>query len=151
MTTLIYIKKKMEPFKVSDERGAKVKALLLNDEQPRDTIIDLGDWTGELREIKSVIREAEEARPQGIPVAEIEAREKREKEAIETFRRLPPEEKAKYRDTEIISSFSLHFKFDTGHEPPPALVEEVRMFVREYFIQNPEALNVPRDLIKKIR
>ena len=148
---LIYIKKKVEPYKVTDERGAKVKALLVNDEMPRDTIIDLGDWTGELREIKSVIREAEEKRPQGRPIADIEAEEKRRNEQTEKFRSLPAEEKAKLLDNELIGSYKTYASLSGAPVPTDEQIEKVRMFVREYFINNPEALNVPRDLIKTIR
>ncbi len=151
MAMLIYIKKRSDPIEVSYDRGVKIKELWLSEGTPRDTVIDLGEWAGEIREIKAVAGSKPEKSDGMKPVDALDQDEARYKEEIEKFRALPADKKAKSKDGEILRSYRMSYKFDTDSEPSEKLIEEVRMFVREYFIQNPEALDVPRDLIKSIR
>jgi len=153
MSVLIYIKKRPEPIKVSYERGQKVKALWADENRPRDNIIDLGDeWSGELREIKAITTEKVEKNPDMKPVSSIDEERKAIEEKVEMFKRLPAEEKAKWLDTELIESYKFHFRFQTGGQlPTDDQIQKVRLFVLKYLQENPEAANVPRDLIKKIR
>lgn len=57
---IIYIKKLKQPIVVDKERGEKIKEMWLNSDLDRRTVIDLGAWAGQLREISSIVDEAEE-------------------------------------------------------------------------------------------
>jgi len=151
MATLIFIKKKIDPIRISNERGLKVKQLWLDDNTPRDTVVDLGEWAGELNQIKAIESEKEAPAPTGRSLKDIEAEEQKRKEEMEAFKKLPPEDKWEKLKGWLIGSFEMQWKFVTDWQGKPS-EDHIEDFKREafyYFDKNPEATKMPTEAVKE--
>lgn len=151
MSTLIFIKKKADPIKLSLERGLKVKQLWLDENTPRDTVVDLGEWAGELNQIKAIESEKETPVSTGRSLKDIEAEEQKRKEEMEAFKKLPSEEKLKRSLGWLIGSFEMQWKFATDWKglPNEDQIEDFKIEAFDYFEKNPDATKIPTEAVKE--
>jgi hypothetical protein len=147
MRAIIQIKKRQDPIFVSRDRGIKIKEYLLNEKIPRDTLLDLGEWSGELREIRSVEVEEERSRNDVVTAADMEADEQKRLDGIESFRALPAGEKFKHISGYQTTSFEIKFKFLSTRKPTEAEIERFRGELLAYLEANPAALRMEPEVI----
>lgn len=147
MTALIKVKGRLDPIRVSDEIAQSVKTKWADMENvPRNAIIDLGEWAGELREIKSIDIEKENFN--GEPVTNIDKTKEEEKEAIKNFQNLTPEEKIKRSYSRLIHfGFRTRYKLENEQlEPSPELMKTAEETALAYFREHPEAYAIPAEI-----
>lgn len=133
-----------ESIKISNDRARELKDLLFDANQPRNLLIDLGSWSGELGSVRSIELDKDEVK--GEPVENIEKRQQEERELLEKFVRLPAEEKARIQKIENWARFGTYYLLNHGAKPSEDLEVRVQQAVIEYYREHDIAHYVPKEV-----
>lgn len=151
MTALLKIKGRLDSLRITDEDAKSLKSLWLDVEgTPRNKLIDLGEWAGELRSILSI--DIEENKEPSGGMAKAETEEKDYQAFLEAFKALSPEQKLEKKRYELIQfTFRRHYKFANAQvEPTSERIKQAEALVVKYFTDNPEAVSVPPEIFKPL-
>jgi hypothetical protein len=146
----VFIKSRREPIRVSNERGRALKKLrfgeigkhgeMIGKSDPHDDI-DLGDWAGEIGQIKAVEIEKD-------IVPKVDKEKQDEERRRQEWLKLPPEKKALQLGWFKLA-WSVRHNFEKC-DPPKDVLDNAYKIQVEYFRKNPTAEFAPSRIFSEL-
>ena len=131
MKAKIIIKNRREPLEIEYARAIRLKELLTNPETDRDSMVDLGDWVGQLKEIKAIDIQREPVVRDKVDTDAIKYEEEHQK-----LLKMSPEVRA----MNTVGMFKLGYFCRSGYkkDASPETIQEAILLNAEYYREHPE-------------
>lgn len=140
----IKIKGRSDLLHISNDIARRIKSRWMGDPEkrieraPRDSVVDLGEWSGEYGQISSIEMDKAPAPVKNDQQAE---EEERVKKSNDLFRKQSTEYKARNLHR-FITTFKMHNEFK---EPSQEILDKAFEIQYEYFRRHPDAIIVSLD------
>ena len=141
---VVNIKRRSEPVLLEVERAKKLKALMLDPKTDPDTRVDLEEWIGDIRDIKSI------SFPKFEKVCKVDTDtdEMKEQRYINALLAMTPRERAGQQYGIFRIDYFVRSKFRS--EPTEDDMVEMLDLAEKYFIEHPKQYKTPSEVFDPI-